>query len=418
MDAFSNNFNENDVRMIAHEYLQWHYRKSDIIGGIYAETEAKTKAGKFADGFYAFRRTHNTIYIASLECKKELDSTSLDFRIHPERLVRWILIFASVFNIGFFILWFQYNKLFGLYLEPLTIVLIVLFFLFLYRFTEKYFIKNEPSQLLIRNVFHQLEQYPADEQWLAFSTPKPNDDKQYERCEAIKKDCQRKGIGLLLVDMDTEQVVWKKLPKSKTRSVGNFLRHYQKAEAIETKLMQHETKAYNLNKRTPAQKRFYWRLVIPLLLIICTALYYRLTFNTSSVPMAKNIQESEEKEEPQPIVEQEIEQIIEQEIEPILASTTVVLDNVYADSTEAKWRVKKLHQLGLEAQLGNISDYELDLNINNDYFVFLEDAEGELRLLFDKYKKKLFDEDVEVINAKIIEIKKKTTGKESKEIDR
>jgi hypothetical protein len=134
--------------------------------------------------------------------------------------------------------------------------------------------------------------------------------------------------------------------------------------------------------------------------------------------MAKNIQESEEKEEPQPIVEQEIEQIIEQEIEPILASTTVVLDNVYADSTEAKWRVKKLHQLGLEAQLGNISDYELDLNINNDYFVFLEDAEGELRLLFDKYKKKLFDEDVEVINAKIIEIKKKTTGKESKEIDR
>jgi hypothetical protein len=414
----SNLFNENDVRMIAHHFLQYHYRNSKIVGEIYAETEAKTKAGKFADGFYAFRRTHNTVYVASLECKKELDSSSLDFIIHPKKMVSWILFIATVFNIGFFILWFKYNQLLGFYLEPLTIAMVVLLFLALYRFTEEYFIKNEPSQLLIRNVFYQLEQYPADEQWLAFSMPKANDDKQYERFEAIKKDCQRKGIGLLLVDMDTEQVVWKKLPKSKTRSVGNFLRHYQKAEVIETELMQHETKVYNLNKRTPAQKRYYWRLVIPLLLIICTALYYRLSFNTSPVAMATNIQEPKEENEPQSEVQQETEQIIERGIEPILASTTVILDNVYNDLAAAEWRVKKLQELDLEAKIGNINDYELNLNIDNDYFVFLEDTESNLRLLFGKYQKKMFDIGVKVIDAKIIEIKKRVNNKESKEIDK
>jgi hypothetical protein len=408
----SNLFNENDVRMIAHHFLQYHYRNSNIVGEIYAETEAKTKKGKFADGFYAFRRTHNTIYVASLECKKELDSSSLDFIIHPKKMVSWILFIATVFNIGFFILWFKYNQLLGFYLEPLTIAMVVLLFLALYRFTEEYFIKNEPSQLMIRNVFYQLEQYPADEQWLAFSTP--NDHKQYERLEAIKKDCQRKGIGLLLVDMDAEKVVWKKLPKSKTRSVGSFLRHYQKAEVIETELMQHETKVYNLNKRTPAQKRYYWRLVIPLLLITCIALYYRLSFNTSPVAMATDIQEPKEENEPQSGIRQETEQIIEQEIEPILAPTMVILDNVYDDLAEAQWRVKKLQKLGLEAKLGTIKDYETNLNIDNAYFVFLEDAESELKLLFGDYKKKLFDTGVEAIGAKIIEIKKRTNRKESK----
>jgi hypothetical protein len=409
MDAFSNNFNENDVRMIAHEYLQWHYRKSDIIGGIYAETEAKTKAGKFADGFYAFRRTHNTIYIASLECKKELDSTSLDFRIHPERLVQWILIFASVFNIGFFILWFQYNKLFELYLEPLTIVLIVLFFLFLYRFTEKYFIKNEPKQLLIRNVLYQLEQYPADEQWLAFSMPNDN---QLERFEAIKRDCNRKGIGLLLVDMSIEEVVWHKLPKSQTRHGFSYLKYYQKSEVIYNELMQHDTRVYQLNKRTPALKRQYWRIVGPLLLIVCTALYFRLSFNDLVVPIATAIQENEEQVQNQLETQQTeytIQQTIvqEQETEPVIASTTVVLDNIYDNLEAAEWRVKKLHQLGLEAKLGNLSDYQIDLSIDKDYFVFLDDEKGELQLLYNDYQEKLFNTGVEFIGAKIIEIEEK-----------
>jgi hypothetical protein len=182
--------------------------------------------------------------------------------------------------------------------------------------------------------------------------------------------------------------------------------------------MQHETKVYNLNKRTPAQKRYYWRLVIPLLLIICTALYYRLSFNTSPVAMATNIQEPKEENEPQSEVQQETEQIIEREIEPILASTTVILDNVYNDLAAAEWRVKKLQELDLEAKLGNINDYELNLNIDNDYFVFLEDTESNLRLLFGKYQKKMFDIGVKVIDAKIIEIKKRVNNKESKEIDK
>jgi hypothetical protein len=401
----SNFFNENDVRMIAHHFLQYHYRNSNIVGEIYAETEAKTKKGKFADGFYAFRRTHNTIYVASLECKKELDSSSLDFIIHPKKMVSWILFIATVFNIGFFILWFKYNQLLGFYLEPLTIAMVVLLFLALYRFTEEYFIKNEPSQLMIRNVFYQLEQYPADEQWLAFSTP--NDHKQYERLEAIKKDCQRKGIGLLLVDMDAEKVVWKKLPKSKTRSVGSFLRHYQKAEVIETELMQHETKVYNLNKRTPAQKRYYWRLVIPLLLITCIALYYRLSFNTSPVAMATDIQEPKEENEPQSGIRQETEQIIEQEIEPILAPTMVILDNVYDDLAEAQWRVKKLQKLGLEATLANKNDYVSDVEIGKNYFVFLKHKDNQLRLLYLDYQEKLYNSGLKVIDAEIVTIEPK-----------
>lgn len=406
---YSNFFNEDDVRMIAHHHLQWHYRNSKIIGDIYAETEAKTKKGKFADGFYAFRRTHNTIYVASLECKKELDSNSLGFMIHPKRLVRWILILASIFNIGFFILWFHYNQLLGLYLEPLTIALVVLFFVFLYRFIETYFIKNEPKPLLIRNVLYQLEQYPADEQWLAFSTPQ--DDKQRERLDAIKKDCSQKGIGLLLVDMSIEKVVWEKLPKSQTRYGFSYLKYYQKAETIYNELMQYDTAIYQLNKRTPALKRQYWKIVVPVLILACTALYFRLNFNDSSIPMATNIEDSKPNQQQE--IEQQTEQVNQQLIqqeqeEPVIASAQILLDNVYDDSASAEWRIRKLRKIGINAKIGHIDDFELDFEIDKDYFVFLDaNSEAELEAVYFDYKDKIFSNmNVETINAKIVRVTK------------
>jgi hypothetical protein len=404
-------FNENDVRNIANEYLLWHYRNSKIIGEIYtSETEEKTKAGKFPDGFHAFRRTHNTICVVTLECKKELDSTSLGFKIHPERLTKWILITASIFHVLFFILWFKYNQFFGLYLEPITFILSLLTFWFLYSFTKKFFVKNKPNNLLVRNVFYQLEQYPADEQWLAFS--KPINDKQYERFEEIKNDCRRKGIGLLIVDMDTE-IVSKEVPtKSKTRAGFSYLSYYDKEEKIYNQLMQDETAIYQLNKRTPAQKRHYWKLVVPLLLIVCTALYFRLRFNDLPIPIATTIQGTEEQTQNQ-LETQQIEHttqqtmVYEQETERIIASTIVVLDNVYDNLEAAEWRVKKLHQLGLEAKLGNLNDYQINLNIDKDYFVFLDDEKGKPQLLYSDYQEKLLNTGVEVIGAKIIEIEEK-----------
>ena len=137
---YETSFTENDVRMLAHHFLIKHYHRSIITGKIHAAIEAPTLKGKLADGFYAFRRTHDTVYVATLECKKDLKS-GVRKTLHPKKLINAVLLFAGIANILFFIFWFRYNQLLGLYLEPLTIIFIVLLFIFLYFLSQRQYDK-------------------------------------------------------------------------------------------------------------------------------------------------------------------------------------------------------------------------------------------------------------------------------------
>lgn len=62
--------------------------------------------------------------------------------------------------------------------------------------------------------------------------------------------------------------------------------------------------------------------------------------------------------------------------------TMVILDNVYDNSASAEQRVKKLKEFDLEVKVENIEDYQINLDIDKNYFVFLNDKKAKLKRLY------------------------------------
>jgi hypothetical protein len=406
------NFNEKHVQVIAHNWLIQSYESANRTAEVYAKMEAYTIDNKRADGFLAIRTGANSIYTVSLECKRDLSSSSLRPVIHPKGLVYTTFTLSILTVLIIFSIWFRYNGISNLYVEPIIVLFILLIFSAIYIGIEQVLSGRKPWFLMTKDIYLQIGQYPADEKWLAFSVPLK--DKEHGVLKRLIRECKKKGFGLLLVDVYTENVYREARPNPYKQSVNNNLVEYKERAEIVKHLTGDDISKWKPVKRTRYKKYHYRRIIGFSLFFVVTAIVFQLNTKPYQIPIAATIEPSQSQEQIQKLVQQETEQTMQQEIEPILAPTLVILDNVYDDFTAAQWRVKKLQKLGLEAKLGTIKDYETNLNIDNAYFVFLEDAESELKLLFGDYKKKLFDTGVEAIGAKIIEIKKRTNRKESK----
>jgi hypothetical protein len=410
MDDIYDSFNEKHVQQIAHDFLIQDYEIANATTQeVFAKMEAYTINDNRADGFLAIRTGSDSIYTVSLECKRDLSSSSLRWVIHPRKLIYIIFASSMLIMIVLFGLYFWFNDMTGLYVEPLIVGLILAFFTTLYIGFERYFNKNEPSFLKTRAVYLQLEKYPADEKWLAFSAPL--NEREDDVLNKLYRECKNRGYGLLTVDVYTRKVRKKIQPKSYINSMSNNLKQYKDKQEIEAYLMAENIPNWKGKRKTRGQIYYMVRNIAIVILFVVAILSLKVFFNSVQIPMTTTIQQSQSQHEDQPETQQQTEQSIQQEIqqqsEPIVASTIVVLDNVYDNLASAEWRIKKLHELGLEAKLGNLSDYQIDLSIDKDYFVFLEDSKGNFKSFFNDYKEKLFNTGVEFIGAKIIEIEEK-----------
>ncbi|MFK7948068.1 MAG: hypothetical protein AB8G11_10775 [Saprospiraceae bacterium] len=402
MDDIYNSFNEKHVQQIAHDFLIQDYEIANATNkGIYEKMEAYTVNDNRADGFLAIRTGSDSIFTSSLECKRDLSSSSLRWVIHPRRLIYVIFVLSMLIMIVFFSFYFWFNEMAGFYVEPLIVGLTLTVFTAIYIGFERYFNKNEPSFLKTRAVYLQLEKYPADEKWLAFSMPL--NEREETMLNNLYRECKNRGYGLLTVDVYTEKVRKRIQPKSYRNRISNNLKQYKDKKEIENYLMIENIPNWKGRRKTRGQIYYFVRNAAIIIFLIVATIWLRAFFFFFQTPMATTIEPLQQQEIKQQEEEIMIEQI-EEEVEPIIASTTVILDNVYDNLASAEWRIKTLNELDLEAKVGQIDDYQIDLDIDKNYFVFLDDEKGELKLLYNDYREKLFNAGVDVIEAKIIEI--------------
>ncbi len=217
---------EQTVQEVAQKYLQKHYRFR-ARGKVFSQLELRTKkqfGGKRADGFLAFRHWIWGVYTVSMEAKSYKTLPAIRPYFDKKKFV-WACAKAGlVFSIvtGAIAFLFTLEDGFVQYLLPLVMFLIgaLAYGVLSYNSFRNY---KMP-------VIDQLAQYPANEQWLAFSSDSLRDI-SLKKLETLKALCHRKGVGLLLVRSRNKIEVAVK-PQTRWHFWNDFLRFYAKEQQI------------------------------------------------------------------------------------------------------------------------------------------------------------------------------------------
>jgi len=177
------------------QFLKNYYNNRFFRKRIFLATEVSTKqifGGKRADGLIVFQKgIWRKPFVVSMEAKSIKTLPAIKPQLDYRRLLRNSCRFGGEFCLvsGFIFLFFQ--ERFGLSWIDLFLFLIVV--ASVYAFTT---LKSHRHQTV--DVIDQLKQYPANEQWLAFSG-----DAFSSLAPAIQKMlraiCSRKGIGILII---------------------------------------------------------------------------------------------------------------------------------------------------------------------------------------------------------------------------
>jgi len=183
------------VQKIALEYLRKRCKRRWWIGKIYAQIEARTKrkfGSKRADGLLAFKHWLFGTYVISMEAKSFKTLPAMRPYRDDWRLVKnslWAGLVICIISGAFF---FSYRLNDGLwqFLIPFNAFLggAILYGITTFR---HYSHKRV-------DVIDQLQQYPANKQWLAFSQDSV-DSLSYQKLKKLKRMARNQGIGILIV---------------------------------------------------------------------------------------------------------------------------------------------------------------------------------------------------------------------------
>lgn len=186
---------ETTVQIKALEYLEARYRRKAKRGRIFAQPEVRTKrahGSKRADGLIAFRHWLWGVYVVSLEAKSSKTRPAITPRIDRKRYLFNTLRAALLITIlsGTFFFLYKLDDGFWQFILPGSVFLTAAV---LYAILTR----NHFGHRTLK-VVEQIEQYPADERWLAFSEDAWGDFTA-EQQQQLQKICRYHGIGLLLV---------------------------------------------------------------------------------------------------------------------------------------------------------------------------------------------------------------------------
>ena len=216
-------FLERKVQVITQKFLKNKYRKKARGNRIFSQLEMRTKkkyGSKRADGFLACRHLLWGEYVVSVEAKSRKTLPAIKPYLDHFLLLKNSAKAGMTFCIlsgAFFFLYKNPDGLFQ-FLIPLYAFMIsgLIYALLTW---------NSYKHKTI-DVLDQLKQYPANEQWLAFSK---------DSFEAVKKDdqkklrkiCRSKGIGLIIVSRKATV-----MEKPKWKWGSSFLKYYAKENEV------------------------------------------------------------------------------------------------------------------------------------------------------------------------------------------
>ena len=208
-------------------FLHKQYRKKAKAKNIFAKEEVRTRkkyGGKRADGLLVFDRWWWGIYVVSMEAKSYKTLPAIKAKSNFYKLV-WNCLKAGlilcILSGGAFAIYRMDDQLFQ-YLLPLNAMVLgaLLYGLFTY---NSY--RHKTLQIV-----EQVMQYPANEQWLAFSKDSLDDLNKTER-RALKKICRYEGVGVLIVHPSGKVKRWIRAV-AKRKWIGNFLAYYSLEKRI------------------------------------------------------------------------------------------------------------------------------------------------------------------------------------------
>ncbi len=222
---------EATVQDIAQKHLEKRYKPKAKKGKLFSKIEVRTKkekGGKRADGLLAFKRWLLGVYVVSMEAKSYKTLPAMK-PYRDDRL--WLLnslwagLLVCIFTGGFYAL-FKMSDGMWQFLIPLNMFIlgVVLY---------GYFTRKSYRHKVV-DVVNQVGQYPANEQWLAFSMDSLASISLNKR-KNLETICRFRGIGILIVHNKSrvEELVQ---PKMRFKWRKDFLVDYSIESEIRQKI--------------------------------------------------------------------------------------------------------------------------------------------------------------------------------------
>ncbi len=313
---------ETYIEKVAINYLTEHYYTNCSHNNkIQYKLQAYTVDNKRADGIIVWEKAPNQIRLVSIEAKSSKTISNLKSRWNKEQLSETSLILAEVVVFALFAL------LYGLFLIRIPLdgpaVLLILLFIYLSRIPLRILLQNLfASYFKTASVFEQVNLYPGNEVWIAIGYDTFKANKEQKLREFIA-ECKRRKLGLLEIQEEDEEPQVLLRPKFKPNlKRKDFLQFYK----LDSKLRQSISGPPNIRipriTRSKAEIRFYinqffYAMSIVVCLFFFTGSFRDLPQRSKNNPTLEVVPYSYivEKEETQPIIEQEetMEEVIEQE---------------------------------------------------------------------------------------------------------
>lgn len=215
------------VQHSAQRFLERKYSGLTGRRRLFSETEVRTKreyGGKRADGLLAFNHWLFGTFVVSMEAKSAKTLPALKPKFDAWFFIKNCLKAGMVICIvsGSFFALYKAEDPFMQYMIPVNAFLVGTLLYGVLTFT------NYSNKMV--KVVSQIRQYPANEQWLAFSTDSFDRMNKEERRHLLKI-CRARGIGILEVRKKDKVKVNLK-PRFQSNFGRGFLYFYSKENEI------------------------------------------------------------------------------------------------------------------------------------------------------------------------------------------
>ncbi len=218
---------EKIVQETAQAFLYHRYRKKAKSGKIFSKMEARTRkqyGGKRADGLLAFNHYILGPYAVSMEAKSYKTLASMK-PVRSDNLLIWNSFKAGLACCILTGMFFAFYRLDDGFMQILLPVNTLVCTAMIYGF----FTSNSYRHKTV-NVIKQLNQYPANERWLAFSKDSlkslPKD-----KLKKLDQICKYKGIGIIVVTKKGRAEVHRSAAM-KWKWFGDFIKYYSSEKRI------------------------------------------------------------------------------------------------------------------------------------------------------------------------------------------
>lgn len=207
------------------DYYKWRAKKNKVWNKI----EVRTKKGKRADGLIAYRkRVTGGVFVASMEAKSYKTLHNIRPKLDTNLWVKNSLYYGTwlAFGVAIFLLYWRLETFIETPRQGLMMVInSYVIVLVLVAIATRGLNMNQTM-----DVFKQVLQYKANEQWVAISKD------SYEQIDKrLQKPFERvlkaRGVGLLIVS-GRKKVRRVHKPKRSRKFFGDYLKYYAIGEEI------------------------------------------------------------------------------------------------------------------------------------------------------------------------------------------